>query len=238
MARSPPIRIEESLGSPAISMISAWILFRSAICMFLKLGLSSVSFTITGGSLDSLPHGFLRGGLRDCSRFSGPIDKLVLGAILASVGDGVEAGIWARMINQLFHEDNCHIVAFIAQENQVKWSPDLILPENVPVPILKTTKEGKKNLGPILEFIETPEVEAAKKLWINIYNEKQAIREKPPEWIQAKYDRLETIRSKREEIKKKQLEAANSTVTNLSPVFFSVQESETLPSNIISPDNK
>ncbi|KZS05969.1 Uncharacterized protein APZ42_030695 [Daphnia magna] len=127
-------------------------------------------------------------------------------------------------INQLFHEDNCHIVAFIAQENQVKWSPDLILPENVPVPILKTTKEGKKNLGPILEFIETPEVEAAKKLWINIYNEKQAIREKPPEWIQAKYDRLETIRSKREEIKKKQLEAANSTVTNLSPVSFSVQE--------------
>ncbi|XP_045026113.1 uncharacterized protein LOC116931806 [Daphnia magna] len=141
------------------------------------------------------------------------------------------------LINQLFHEDNCHIVAFIAQENEVKWSPDLILPENVPAPILKRTKEGKKNLGPILEFVETPEVEAAKKLWIDIYNEKQAIREKTPEWIQAKYERLETIRSKREEIKRKQLEAANSTVTNLSSISFSVQESETLPSNIISPDN-
>ncbi|KAI9554861.1 hypothetical protein GHT06_020138 [Daphnia sinensis] len=97
-------------------------------------------------------------------------------------------------INQLFHEDNCHIVAFIVQENQVKW----VLP---------------KNLGPILELVETPEVEAAKKLWTHIYNEKQ-----------AKSDRLETSWSKREELKRKQLEAANTTVTNLSPVSFSVQE--------------
>jgi hypothetical protein len=94
MAKSTLIKIEESL---AISMISAWILFRSAICMFLKLGLSSVIFTITGGSWDSLPQGFLRGGLRDSSWFSGPIDKLVLGVFLASVVVNAEAVIWAGM---------------------------------------------------------------------------------------------------------------------------------------------
>jgi hypothetical protein len=48
--------------------------------------------------LDSIPQGFLRGGLRDSSWFSGPIDKLVLGVFLARVCVKAEAVIWARMV--------------------------------------------------------------------------------------------------------------------------------------------
>lgn len=51
-----------------------------------------------------------------------------------------------------------------------------------------------------------------------------AIREKTTELIQAKNDRLNASRLKRDDIKKKQLEAANYTEANMSPHFFPVQE--------------
>lgn len=139
------------------------------------------------------------------------------------------------LINQLFHENNCHIVAFIAQENEVRWSSDLIYPEHIPELVPKKTKEGKKQLSPITEFIESVQVKGVKKLWTKIYNKQQAIREKTPEWTQAKNKRIMESKSKRDGRKKTQLEAADMAKTNLSPDFILIQEANVLSSNIIAP---